>query len=491
MKELDIIFNIDYASIDADTGPLYIDLSKYIQHVCVCDMGQFTRLVAALKEDTVCYIWVHPSYNSTRVGIKKMLSAVEQDSVPELKRLNIQFKRITRSSALANKIDLFVTSEMLDLKKTMKHYTALELCEMLVPEKLVVPVDQIRQRLANSLSEDIEQTNGRLAEIGSHLSNTWTVIQANNWINGLFPAVEEEVKTTFASRYWQFPISGFKRYIGLDQPHQELIDTNVTKVDNIILFDEETHKWQIDMSFFNEVSDRFEGIDEKDFQSKLIIAGCLYVLHEGIHKIHNLDTNTVTGIGNFPRIVEEADYQADLIAMLIYLSFEINKMGNFNSLTVSQIGEKFCAIIRIAIETTFSFNPVGENLKRIQVRRVNRYLIWFWHYFRIKDLMKKENDSVGFLRKVLSVLSVKPSVEVTGPAILSSNSQDRTFYDLNNIKHTEFLGVMLENNEIIRLRPTSDIQFQDLYNGLKESDFEKMSAFLTKLLAHYRSLIGF
>jgi len=41
------------------------------------------------------------------------------------------------------------------------------------------------------------------------------------------------------------------------------------------------------------------------------------LIHEGLHYYqHNLSQVTVEGIGRFPKIVEDADYQADIYAIL-------------------------------------------------------------------------------------------------------------------------------------------------------------------------------
>ena len=125
----------------------------------------------------------------------------------------------------------------------------------------------------------------------------------------------------------------------------------------------------------------------------------------------------------------------------------------------------------------------------IQVRRVNRYLIWFFHYFKIKSELGKNQSSDELLEKILLLFSVKPVIEITGPAIKSNKERNRTFYDLNSIIHREEVGVMKIDNEIVRMAPTGSLNFQRLYDGLKESDFAKMEDFLERLFAGNRTAL--
>lgn len=487
MKEIDIVFNIDYPA-EKEFIPFHTSMPIYIEYLCVNNMEQFRRLLSALHDLTRCYVWVHSSFNSTRAEMG-MKSDIEIQCIPELTKFKIEFKHITRSLSKADNKTLFDANQMLEYKKGMKVYTARELRAMLNPATIPATGKQLTNRLIESLSGDVEKTNERLKQIRQFLAEAWNAEKEGMWYCNLFPEINEEVRKIFGSRYWRFQNKPMCNFLNLTDTHSGLIAKEVTKVQDIIVFDDAAKKWQIDFSFFEEVSNRFESVGNGEYKERLMIAGCLYVFHESLHKVHNLDNNNVQGIGNFPRIVEEADYQADAIAILIEIAFFIKHAGGLQAVSSKQLGEKLCETIRVAIETTFSFNPVGDTMKRIQVRRVNRYLIWFWQYFRILSLMKSEKPSEELLIKVLSFFSVKPNVEITGPAIVSSQSYDRTYYELDDIRHRELLAVMREDNEIIRLAPTSDLLFQSLYNGIRESDFEKVLSFLTKLFANYRSTI--
>jgi hypothetical protein len=486
MKELDIVFNIDYYT-QIGSSALHESMPRYIEYISVNDMEQFKRLIFSLKETIHCYIWVHPSLNSELVK-SGMKSRIEIESVPELSRLNIEFKRMTRSSQKSDNIHIIDANLLLEYRKSMKFYTVRELCQILMPPGPVPQEVPLRKRVKDSLIEDVQKVNAELSLLRKFLQEKWNH-QAVQWHESLFPGMESTLAKSYGSHYWDFPTTVIAKHLHLDETDTPLIVSDGEPVKDTIVFDETNHQWKIDLAFFNDVSHRFENKNPDDFRSILLVSACLYVIHESVHKVHNLDSDTVMGIGNFPRIIEEADYQADAIAVLIELAHFIERAGGIAKVSSKDIGEKICNTIQTAIETTFSFNPVADSSKRIQVRRVNRYLIWFWQYFRIQSLIKENHSSELFLGKVLSFFSVKPNVEITGPAILSSSSLDRTFYDLEDIKHRELLGIILDNNQIIRLAPVNNIAFANFYKGMGQSDFSAMLGFLTSILSNYKQLL--
>src|ERR1043165_6687047 len=131
--EIDIVFNIDYAS-DKDISPLYEDIPKYIEYIQVNDFEQFVRLVNLLQEETICFLWVHPSLSAKRVegGYK---SKIMTETVPELDRIGLSYTQITRSSGATAGGVYYDVSKMLDTKEKLKSYKASELKSILFPPK--------------------------------------------------------------------------------------------------------------------------------------------------------------------------------------------------------------------------------------------------------------------------------------------------------------------------------------------------------------------
>jgi hypothetical protein len=251
-------------------------------------------------------------------------------------------------------------------------------------------------------------------------------------------------------------------------------------------------QWEIAPGFFHAISKKFDPAkeDESDVHGleDFKIATRLYLLHESLHGSHDLHYITVGGIGGYPRIVEEADYQADAFAIITELSYQVHKN---NSMTSLEFLHKVLRVIDVALNTTFSFNRQDRPLKRIQVRRVNRYLIWFFHYCRIKNLEKEINNSSLTLgqtiEKVLRFLSIKPLLEISGPAIKSNKAKDRIFYDFEQQnEHKEEIALFI-NNVIQRNEMKNNMN--ELFEGLSKSDFSKVEAFMIKVIDKFKDYL--
>lgn len=143
MKEIDIVFNIDYKNSN-DVHSLFMDIPKYIEFIQVNNVEQFNRLIKLLDDDVKCYIWVHPSFSADRVE-KGFQSKVVSESIPILEKLNMEFTKITRSTGKTNEKGFYDVSSMLELKsKGMKSYTAKELKAILKSEDLNKLRDEVK-----------------------------------------------------------------------------------------------------------------------------------------------------------------------------------------------------------------------------------------------------------------------------------------------------------------------------------------------------------
>lgn len=142
MKEIDIVFNIDYKS-QMDIGLLYEDIPKYIEFIQVNNMEQFERLINLLNDDIKCYVWVHPSFSADRVD-KGYQSKVITESIPTLEKLGIKFTKITRSTGKTNEKGFYDVDSMLDLKSNgIESYLTKELRKILLKKETMESKNKI------------------------------------------------------------------------------------------------------------------------------------------------------------------------------------------------------------------------------------------------------------------------------------------------------------------------------------------------------------
>lgn len=189
-------------------------------------------------------------------------------------------------------------------------------------------------------------------------------------------------------------------------------------------------------------------------------AARLFLLHEGLHTQQVLTSATSPGIGRFPKVVEDIDYQADVWAQLYERAFSVDADGR------SPTDEAGLArlLMSIAVETMLSFDD-GPAAAEMQVRRVVRYLIWSWQYLR--------TESFGPLdQSVWSVLADKPSLELAGPSIRVHD--DRVWYMLDaRFVQAPELAVYYENR-LWRFPTGPASPHHEILEGLRTRDADRL-----------------
>lgn len=224
-------------------------------------------------------------------------------------------------------------------------------------------------------------------------------------------------------------------------------------------------QWHIDDNFFVALRNRLQ--TEEDIKKALR----LFLFHEALHYAkHDLTDITSVNIGSFPKVLEIADYQADVYAILNEFGFERKMNGE-----VANVKEFFLRTISVALETMWSFDDAGRPLSQIQIRRLNRYLNWYWQCARIE----KSGNS---LDEIIQILEEKPVIELNG---LETKEEDNRFY-FNLEKRTSApleLGVFTKN-KVIRAGSATNMLIENLITGTREMKGEKIleviKSFLTR-----------
>ncbi|HEX2881639.1 MAG TPA: SAVED domain-containing protein, partial [Polyangiaceae bacterium] len=136
--------------------------------------------------------------------------------------------------------------------------------------------------------------------------------------------------------------------------------------------------------------------------SSLSRAGRLLLLHEALHHgKQGLDGTSARQIRLAPKVLEEIDYLADVWALVHEYAFS----GLLAKDWQEQRAE-LLAILETAIQTMWAFD-VGRDVGVLEVRRVNRYLVWYANLVRLENARS--------LNQAIDVLAMKPVIELVGP----------------------------------------------------------------------------
>jgi hypothetical protein len=212
-------------------------------------------------------------------------------------------------------------------------------------------------------------------------------------------------------------------------------------------------KWYVDDHFYVSLKKRLNNLEA------IKKANRLFLFHEALHyKKHKLTTATANNIGSFPKVLETADYQADVYGLLNEYSYAI-KAGY----SVDDIKPFFLQNIDVATETMWCFDDRGKELEEMQIRRVSRYLIWYWQYVMIEKFGHSLDD-------IIRILEEKPVLEING--LKTKELNNRFFYDLNK-RNSRYLEIgIFRNNEVMRHGSASNLPIESLIEGLKQLNGE-------------------
>jgi hypothetical protein len=176
--------------------------------------------------------------------------------------------------------------------------------------------------------------------------------------------------------------------------------------------------WQIDDGWLARLARR---IPEEDRRRRALR---LLVLHEAGHRgTQRLTRASSRQIGRFPKVLEEIDYHADVWAML----HEYSLAGQQSASEVANPRQFVMRMIEIATETMWAFDDDDLLLEEIQIRRLHRYLLWYWQYLvlEVRGRGRRELD----LGEVLSVLAHRPLIELAGPPVRARD--ERVYFNLD------------------------------------------------------------
>ncbi len=181
-------------------------------------------------------------------------------------------------------------------------------------------------------------------------------------------------------------------------------------------------------------------------------AGRLLILHEGVHLAdHRLTEATAPRIGRFPKLLEAADYHADLWGIFHEYRFARDVLGSRDDHR-----PLFSEIIGAAIRSFWAFDDIGNDLREIQVRRIQRYLNWYWQLLYVES-SKSETASV-------QQLAEKPYLEIAGPEVRAVG--ERVFFPLDGNYGRCELCVM-HQNKIHRFPDGNASRISDIFEGFR------------------------
>lgn len=278
--------------------------------------------------------------------------------------------------------------------------------------------------------------------IHQYMDENENMSSGRTWYQGIIPRLN---KSIMSEEFWKDLPALYETSLKEDS-----FDMETKTVDG---FYWSKNKWVVDDGFFLSLHNRIKN------EVEILQAIRLFLFHEALHyKKHKLNSYTVVEIGSFPKVLETADYQADVYAIINEYGYYCKKIDE-----VTNPKEFFLNAIRVATETMWSFDDNGLELDEIQIRRLNRYMIWYWQYARIEQ---EGND----LDSIISILEEKPVIELNG--LRTKEENNRFFFVLEKRKDTPLELAVFHKNELYRNGSASNMPIENLVRGVREMNSE-------------------
>ncbi len=272
------------------------------------------------------------------------------------------------------------------------------------------------------------------------------------WTEQLFPHLTE-VTEAFGNGWKKLPT------LVKAALHETTLDARREALDGGFEFDPDARVWRFDDALLARIASRVAA-DGARRQ-----AGRMFLLHEAVHLVaHGLTTATSRRVGRFPKVVEEIDHQADVWAAFHDYAFaRHHDRGGTNDAPAW-----FRALIDGMLGTFWAFDDEGHDLQRIQVRRLNRYLLWYWRRLQL--------ERARSLADVARCFAERPWIELAGLPL--SVTEERVLYTLAPHATEPLELAVLVEHRLCRVGVTQAHPLGDLAAGFRERDGAKIQRVL-------------
>lgn len=224
-------------------------------------------------------------------------------------------------------------------------------------------------------------------------------------------------------------------------------------------------QWQVDDRWLAHLATRIPDRSQRQRALRMLL------LHEGLHRgPQGVTRATSRQVGRFPKVLEEVDYQADVWALLYERALSeiespsaVNPPQNF-----------FMDAIRTAIETMWAFDMDDAPLQEIQVRRLSRYLIWYWQYLLLERGTGRASEMT--LLEAVRILAERPQLELAGPRLCTHD--ERLFFSLDPSQMRTPELAIYHRGKFHRDGARDDLSFAELLASFSERDTDRILSVL-------------
>lgn len=244
------------------------------------------------------------------------------------------------------------------------------------------------------------------------------------------------------------------------------------KVDSEPFIDEENEyrlngdekKWQLSDELLVGL---WRAAGENEGKMKEVIR--LFLFHECLHLYHSITKRTAREVGKFANCLEHLDYTADTYALLHQLDFE-RVRGDRSRVESDKARDFLVEQLELALLSFWAFDGGGA---RLQVRRLRRYLNWYWRHVQLKNATNLETAMLLFRQQ--------PRIELGGLGQFARGR--RVFVRFDALDRSTYLELALvrEDERLFRLTSGPNASLEELLAAFEKGKHEEIVRFFGTL----------
>jgi len=226
-------------------------------------------------------------------------------------------------------------------------------------------------------------------------------------------------------------------------------------------------KWRINDGFSVRLAERFP-----DLATAMALVR-IFLFHEYLHEVHGITKESYREVGKFANALERADYMCDFYGILHELDWEVDGEPGL-ARDFDRFKQRVAELIDLVVRSFWAFEPPPP-LDWMEVRRMRRYMNWYWQQARVPFAETP--------LQLAAVLARQPIVEIAG---LATRAEGRRYYASLQRLDREVgleLCVVLDNERLARVKTGVNTPFEELIRAFRNHDHEAIRELFRRVFA--------
>jgi hypothetical protein len=228
--------------------------------------------------------------------------------------------------------------------------------------------------------------------------------------------------------------------------------------------------WRVNDRFSVRLMQRFAKIDNARALARI------FLFHEYLHEVHGITKETYRQVGKFPNGLERADYMCDLYGILHELDWEADEDRELHT-DFDRFRQRFVELIDLVVRSYWVFEVQPPN-RRWEVRRMRRYMNWYWQWTR----MHFARDPL----QAAAIVARQPIVELSGLATSADGRRHYAYLDRFDHDVDLELGIVLDDERLARIQHSINTPIDELVRAFIQQDHEGIKQVFERIFAESR-----